>query len=264
VTRARSRSSDALIPWKQPRRHSFSGSQAPGTHTRNHALPLFTAPRGHQRGVGISTSLIPIDIPDLSLRNTFPPPLLLKDQPKASTCAICQNTYADLERGRRVDSVADTRDYPQCDEPSQLSCDSDNSAKRGRVSIKSEGRVDICSNCRRQQQQQQEIVELETQCRDEEQAKQQSPAEFKEEVVPKAYDESLHEKSREEHEMLRPEREQADIEYMLRKSREEASATGVESEQEDLASALEVSCVLGPANQDATIDKKVCVFEQSS
>ncbi|KAF1916249.1 hypothetical protein BDU57DRAFT_516243 [Ampelomyces quisqualis] len=256
VTRTRSRSTDALIPWKQPRRHSFSGSHSPGIHARNNGLPLFTTPRGHQRGVGINASLMSMENLDLSLRSTFSPQLLLKDkeEPKRFTCTMCKYTYAHLECGHRVDDVADTRDCPCFEQHGRIPCDPDNPANRGRVTIRSEDRNGICNKCRRKQR---EISELDAMRRDEEQAKQQSLAESKERhEAAKAHEERLYKESREEYERLRREREQADIEYMLQKSTEEAEEARLQKEQEDLAAALKASCMIEASDRNVTIDKK--------
>jgi predicted Fe-S protein YdhL (DUF1289 family) len=196
-----------------------------------------------------------MEIPDLSLRNTFSPPLLLKDQPKTSTCTVCKHTYADLERGHRVDSVVDTRDYPHRDEYSQITCDSDSLVNRGRISVKSEDGDSICSNCRRQQQ---EIAALEALRRDEEQAKQQSLTERKEES-PKRDKERLSEKLTEDHDMHQQEREGANIDNMPHESTEEPDTAISDKEQEDLARTLEASCVLNPADQNVMVNKKVCI-----
>jgi hypothetical protein len=256
VTRTRSRSSDALIPWRPARRHSFSGSQTPSIHARNHGLPLFTTPRGPQRGVGISTGLVPTEIPDFSLKSTFSPPLLLKEKPKLPTCSMCKYTIYNLECGHPGEDHVSGKDCPYFKETG-VPCDRENPANRDRVSIKSEDRNGLCNKCRRQQR---EIEELEAMRRDEERAKQQSLVESKErEAAAKAHEERLYEESRKEFERLRREREQAELELMLQKSREEAEAEAarLQKEQEDLARALKASCVLEPADRKVTVEKKV-------
>jgi hypothetical protein len=253
VTRTRSRSSDALIPWRQPRRHSFSGSHAPGIQTIHHALPLFTTPRGHQRGVGISTSLIPMEIPDFSLKSTFSPPHY-KDHKPPATCTVCKYAIYNLECGHPAEDhgVAGECSHFQ---KTGVPCDRDNLANRGRVSIKTEDRDGLCNKCRRRQR---EMSELEAMSREEERVKQQSLAEAKErEAAAKAHEEKLFKESREEYERLRREREQAEIEHMLQKSREEAEIAKEQKEQEELARALKASCVMDPVNRNITVDNKV-------
>jgi hypothetical protein len=99
---------------------------------------------------------------------------------------------------------------------------------------------------------------MEAMSREEERAKQQSLAEAMErEAKAKEHEERLLEESREEFARLQREREQADIKYMLQKSREEAEAARELREQEELARALKASCVLGPADRNVTVDKKV-------
>jgi hypothetical protein len=256
VTRTRSRSSDSLIPWRQPRRHSFdSGSQAPGIHARNHALPLFTAPRGPQRG--ISTSLIPREIPDLARRTTISPQLLLKDKPELPTCSMCKFTINNLECGHPGEDHVSGKDCPYFKETG-VPCDRENLANRNRVNIKSEERHGICNKCRRRQR---EMEELDTMRRDEERAKQRSLAESQErEAAAKAHEERLYKESRDEYERLRREREQAELEFMLQKSREEAEAARLQKEQEDLAKALKASCVLEPAERNVTVEVKVSAW----
>jgi hypothetical protein len=257
VTRTRSRSSDSLIPWRQPRRHSFSGSHAPGIHTRNHALPLFTTPRGPQRGVGISTGFIPMEIPDLSLKSTFSPPLLLKEKPKLPTCPMCKYTIYNSECGHPAEDHVSGKECPHFKETG-VPCDRENPANRDRVSIKSEDRNGICNKCRRRQR---EIEELEAMRRDEERAKQQSLVESKErEAAAKAHEERLYKESREEHERLQREKEQAEVEFMLQKSREEAEAARLQKEQEDLSRAMKESCVLEPADRNVTVETKVSTW----
>ncbi|OAL01461.1 hypothetical protein IQ06DRAFT_377003 [Phaeosphaeriaceae sp. SRC1lsM3a] len=243
--RTRSRSQDALIPWRQPRRHSFSGSQGPGISTMNHALPLFQTSRGHQRGMGINSGLLPMEIPDLSLRNTFSPPLLKDrpDRPKTSTCSMCNYTYVHLECGHRVDDVADLRDCPYFEEHGRMPCDPNDPANRGRVSIKAESRPGICNTCRRRQQ---EVEEMEALRRDEEGAERESLSEAKQsEKTAKAHEEKLLIESREDFERQRRkgEQEDEDMEYMPQRSREEAEAGQVQQKQDDLAKVLEASCV---------------------
>jgi hypothetical protein len=131
VTRTRSRSSDALIPWRQPRRHSFSGSHAPGIQAIHHALPLFTAPRGPQRSVGISNSLIPMEIPDLSLRSTFAP-LHYKDHKPPAKCSMCKYTIYNLECGHPAEDHVVTGDCSHF-EKIGVPCDRENTANRDRT-----------------------------------------------------------------------------------------------------------------------------------
>jgi hypothetical protein len=203
----------------------------------------------------MSTSLIPLEIPDLSLRNTFSPPLLLKDQPKTSTCTVCKHTYTDLERGRRVDSVVDTRDYPHRDEYSQTTCNSDSQVNRGRISVKYDDRDAICSDCRRQQL---DTAALEALRRDAEQAKQQDLADRKEES-PKRDKEKLSEKLTDDHDMHQQDREKASIENMPHEPTEEPDTAILDKEQDDLARTLEASCVLNSADQNVMANKKVCI-----
>jgi hypothetical protein len=271
TTRTRSRSSDSLIPWSRPRRHSFSGSHAPGIGARHQALPLFTAPRGHQRGMGISNSLIAMDVPDLSLRCTFSPQLLLKDSPKplllkdspnttaASTCSMCKYTIYNLDCGHPAEDHVDPRDCPHFN-ATLVECDRENPANRNRVSVKTEDRKGICNKCRRKQR---EIEELEAMSRDEKRAKEQSQAEAKQrENDAAAHEERLLKESREEWERLQRKKEQEDLEFMLQKSREQAEADRVQKEQEDLAAALKASCVVERSDRNVTVDRKVyfCIF----
>jgi hypothetical protein len=250
VTRTRSRSSDALIPWRQPRRHSFSGSHAPGIQAIHHALPLFTAPRGSQRGAGISTSLIPMEIPDLSLRSTFAPPHY-KDHKPPAKCTMCKCTIYNLECGHPVEDHVATGDCAHY-EKTGVPCDRENPANRDRVSVRSEDRDGLCNKCRRLRR---DMSELEAMNLEEEPAKQQSLAEADgEKAAFKEHEEKLYKDAREEFTRLQQEREQADTNYMLQKSREEAEAL---REQDELVRALKTSFVLSPADRNITYDEKV-------
>ncbi|KAH7410319.1 hypothetical protein DE146DRAFT_752026 [Phaeosphaeria sp. MPI-PUGE-AT-0046c] len=224
----------------------------------NHALPLFQPSRGHQRGMGINSGLLPMEIPDLSLRSTFSPPLLKgrTDRPRTSTCSMCKYTYVHLECGHRVDDAADAQDCPYFEEHGRTPCDPDSAAIRGRVSIKTEDRPSICNTCRRRQQ---EIEEMEAMCRDEERAKQGSLADsMQREETAKVHEEKLLKESREDYERKRRQREQEDedMEYMLQKSREEAEAVKLQQEQDDLALALEASCMIPPDTTKTTKEVK--------
>lgn len=257
ITRARSRSSEALIPWKQPRRHSFSGSDpaklspAPTVHPpANHALALFTAPRPHHRGRGISSSPFAMEIPDLTLRSTFSPPYY-KDQPSNPPC-MCKYTIYNLECGHAAEDHVDTKDCPQF-QRTGVPCDRESPANRGRVSIKSEDRSGLCSACQRQR----DKAESDALSRDEKLAREQSLAEAQErERAAKEQEERLYKESAEEYERQRRKREQEDIEYMLQKSREEAAVLE-QKERDDLARALEESIRLGPAIRNVSVDKQV-------
>jgi enabled protein len=195
-----------------------------------------------------------MELPDLSLRSTFSPPHYKDHKPPPPKCTMCRFTIYNFECGHAAEDHAETGSCPHF-EKTGLSCDRENLANRNRVTVKSEDWDGLCNKCRRRQQ---ELSEMEAMSREEERAKQQSLAEAMErEAKAKEHEERLLEESREEFARLQREREQADIEYMLQKSREEAEAARELREQEELARALKASCVLGPADRNVTVDKKV-------
>jgi hypothetical protein len=216
--------------------------------------------------MGISNSLIAMDVPDLSLRSTFSPQLLLKDSPKplllkdspnttaASTCSMCKYTIYNLDCGHPAEDHVDPRDCPHFN-ATLVECDRENPANRNRVSVKTEDRKGICNKCRRKQR---EIEELAAMRRDEDLARQQSLAEAKKaEEAARAHEDRLLKESRDEYEKLRREQEQKDYEFMLQKSREQAEADRLRKEQEDLAAALKASCVVEKSDRNVTVDRKV-------
>lgn len=209
--------------------------------------------------MGISNSLIAQDVPDLSLRNTFSPqlllkdspkPLLLKDSPNTPTCAMCKYTIYNLDCGHAAEDHVDSKDCPYF-QKTDVACDRDNPANRSRVSIKSEDRNGLCNHCRRRQH---EIDELKAISRDQEREKQQKLAEAEEaRRASKAHEERFLKDTAEEYARMQREQEQKDIELALQQSREAAKAAEaarLKQEQEDLARALRES------QRNVTLEKK--------
>jgi hypothetical protein len=204
-----------------------------------------------------------MDVPDLSLRSTFSPPLLLKDSPKplllkdsqnTSTCSMCKYTIYNLDCGHAAEDHVDPKDCPYF-EKTEVPCDRDNPANRNRVSIRSEDRDGLCNKCRRRQH---EIDELKAMARDDERARQQRRAEEEEKAKAlKAHEDKVEEEPAKEFRRLQRKQEQKDIEYMLQKSREEADAVSLAKEQEDRAEALKASLVVEPSARNVTVEKKV-------
>ncbi|KAH3944039.1 hypothetical protein HBH53_162670 [Parastagonospora nodorum] len=200
-----------------------------------------------------------MDVPDLSLRNTFSPqlllkdspkPLLLKDSPNTPTCAMCKYTIYTLDCGHAAEDHVDSKDCPYF-QKTDVACDRDNPGNRNRVSIKSEDRNGLCNNCRRRQR---EIDELKAISRDQEREKQQKLAEAEEaRKASKAHEERFLKDAAEEYARIQREQEQKDIELALQQSREAAKAAEaarLKQEQEDLARALRES------QQNVTLEKK--------
>ncbi|KAL5118453.1 hypothetical protein ACEQ8H_003629 [Pleosporales sp. CAS-2024a] len=193
-----------------------------------------------------------MDVPDLSLRNTLSPqlllkdsprPLLLKDSPNTSTCRMCKYTIYNLDCGHAAEDHVDSKDCPYF-QKTQVACDRDNPANRSRVSIKSEHRHGLCNKCRQQQR------EIEAMARDILRAKEQDQAEAKAKAEAlKKHEERIFNESVQEYERKQREQEQEDkdMEYMLQKSREEAEAAEaaeaarLAQEQADLARVLKRS-----------------------
>ncbi|KAH8727855.1 hypothetical protein GQ44DRAFT_648156 [Phaeosphaeriaceae sp. PMI808] len=242
VTRTRSRSSEALIPWKQPRRHSFSGEDTPASNTRPHALPLFTTPRGHHRGAAINTNLFPTEIPDLSFRSIFSPPYYKDQEPSSLACPICKYIIQNSDSGHSTDNHVDS---PGCSDDLQP-------INRGRVSGRLEEQSGVCNNCRQRLREMNDSETLSI----EEKLYKESRNEYENLAQEREHEDIAYllQKSREEADAAS---EQADIAHMLRKSREDAEAANTQKELEDLARALKSSCALDPVDCEGTVDEEI-------